>query len=48
MADKLNLSTRTIEKYKETLMQKTGSNNFIGVILFVMRWHYINDSDLQS
>ncbi|KZE76165.1 two-component system response regulator [Myroides marinus] len=47
IADKLNLSTRTIEKYKETLMQKTGSNNFIGVILFAMRWHYINDSDLQ-
>ncbi|WP_353102800.1 response regulator transcription factor [Myroides odoratus] len=47
IAEMLNLSTRTIEKYKETLMQKTDSKNFIGVILFAMRWHYIEDSDLN-
>lgn len=47
IADLLHLSTRTIEKYKETLMQKTDSKNFIGVILFAIRWHYIEDSDLN-
>ncbi|WP_158960425.1 response regulator transcription factor [Myroides fluvii] len=47
IADLLHLSTRTIEKYKEKLMQKTGARNFIGVILFALRWHYIEDSELN-
>ncbi|MFD0701946.1 response regulator transcription factor [Myroides pelagicus] len=47
IAEMLNLSTRTIEKYKETLMQKTDSKNFIGVILYALRWHYIEDSDFK-
>lgn len=47
IADLLHLSTRTIEKYKETLMQKTNSKNFIGVILFALRWHYIKDCDFN-
>ncbi|MEK6510015.1 response regulator transcription factor [Myroides sp. C4067] len=45
IADKLNLSPRTIEKMKENLMDRTGSSNFIGVILYALRWHYIEDID---
>jgi len=47
IADQLSLSARTIEKYKQILMKKTGAKNFIGVILFAMRWHYIEDQDLD-
>lgn len=45
IADKLNLSTRTVEKIKENLMRRTGSSNFIGVILYALRWHYIENID---
>lgn len=47
IAEKLSVSTRTVEKHKELLMQKTGSNNFIGVIIYAIQRHYISDQDLK-
>ncbi len=47
IAEKLHLSFRTIEKHKEILMQKTNSNNFIGVIIFALLNHYISENDLN-
>lgn len=46
IAEKLHLSIRTIEKHKEIMMQKTGSTNFIGVVVFALLRHYITEDDL--
>ncbi|AJA67383.1 Response regulator containing a CheY-like receiver domain and an HTH DNA-binding domain [Myroides sp. A21] len=46
IAEKLNLSLRTIEKYKENLIYKTSASNFIGVIIYAMQRHYISLSEL--
>lgn len=47
IADKLNISFRTVEKHKEILLQKTDSKNFIGVILFALRHYYISQQDFD-
>lgn len=46
IAEKLNVSLRTIEKHKEILMQKTQANNFIGVINFAFIRRYLTEDDL--
>jgi DNA-binding NarL/FixJ family response regulator len=37
IADKLSISSRTVEKYRAKLMEKTNSNNMIKVIIFAFR-----------
>ena len=37
IADKLSISDRTVEKHRAKLMEKTGSNNIIDVIVFALR-----------
>lgn len=37
MADQLNMSLRTIEAYRQTLQEKTGSKNSAGLILYAIR-----------
>lgn len=37
IADKLGISPRTVENYRETLQEKTGSKNAIGVVLYAIR-----------
>ena len=39
IAEKLQLSMRTVEKYKEGLLEKTGSRNTADHIVFVMEHH---------
>ncbi|MHC5354572.1 response regulator transcription factor [Myroides sp. LJL115] len=46
VADELSISPRTVEKHKESLMEKTQSKNFIGVILYAYSTHYLDRSDL--
>lgn len=36
IAEKLNLSSRTIERFRENLLVKTGSKNAIGLVLFAI------------
>jgi len=37
IADRLEISDRTVEKYRTKLMEKTGSNNMIEVIVFALK-----------
>jgi DNA-binding NarL/FixJ family response regulator len=37
IADKLSISDRTVEKHRTKLMEKSGSNNMIEVIIFALR-----------
>jgi len=37
IADKLSISSRTVENHRESLMKKTNSNNMIGVITFALK-----------
>lgn len=37
IADRLAISDRTVEKYRTSLMEKTGSNNMIEVIIFALK-----------
>lgn len=37
MADQLNMSLRTIEAYRQSLQEKTGSKNSAGLILYAIR-----------
>ena len=37
IADKLSISDRTVEKYRTKLMEKSGSNNMIEVIVFALK-----------
>lgn len=37
IADKLSISDRTVEKYRSKLMEKSGSNNMIEVIVFALK-----------
>lgn len=37
IADKLSISDRTVEKHRAKLMEKTGSNNIIEVIVYALR-----------
>ena len=46
VADKLDISFRTVEKHKENLMLRLETNNFIGVIMYAFLSHYINENDI--
>ena len=37
IADQLGISTRTVESYRETLLQKTDSKNAIGLVVYAIR-----------
>lgn len=37
IADKLSISDRTVEKYRTKMMEKSGSNNMIEVIIFALK-----------
>lgn len=37
IADVLNISTRTVEKHRNHIMEKTQSKNFIGVVLYALK-----------
>ena len=37
IADKLSISDRTVEKYRTKLMEKSGSNNMIEVVVFALK-----------
>ncbi|MDY0088739.1 MAG: response regulator transcription factor [Flavobacteriaceae bacterium] len=41
IGDKLCISTRTVEKHRNRIMEKTNSKNFIGVVLFAIKSNYI-------
>jgi DNA-binding CsgD family transcriptional regulator len=46
IADSLNISTRTVEKHRKHIMEKTDSKNFIGVILYALKKDIISLDDL--
>jgi DNA-binding NarL/FixJ family response regulator len=46
IADLLNISTRTVEKHRKHIMEKTDSKNFIGVILYALKKDIISLDDL--
>jgi DNA-binding NarL/FixJ family response regulator len=37
IADKLHISERTVEKHKENLLSKTGTNNTVNLVLFALK-----------
>ncbi len=41
IADSLNISTRTVEKHRKHIMEKTQSKNFIGVVLYALKHNLI-------
>ena len=41
IADTLNISTRTVEKHRKHIMEKTQSKNFIGVVLYALKKNFI-------
>ena len=42
IADELNISPKTVEKHKRNLMEKVGSKNFIGVIVYALLHDFIS------
>lgn len=46
IGDKLCISTRTVEKHRKRIMEKTDSKNFIGVILYALKCHAIYLEDI--
>ncbi|WP_297510058.1 response regulator transcription factor [Flavobacterium sp.] len=42
----LNISTRTVEKHRNHIMEKTESKNFIGVVLFALKNQIIELEDI--
>lgn len=46
IADILCISTRTVEKHRNRMMEKTESKNFIGVILYALKTNAISLSEL--
>ncbi|MFY7937201.1 MAG: response regulator [Flavobacterium sp.] len=41
IAETLSISYRTVEKHRKTIMEKTQSKNFIGVVLFAIHYRLI-------
>ena len=37
IADKTNLSHRTVEKYRDRIMEKTGAENVVGIVIYAIR-----------
>lgn len=46
IGDKLCISSRTVEKHRKRIMEKTDSKNFIGVVLFALKNNSIYLDDL--
>jgi DNA-binding NarL/FixJ family response regulator len=46
IAEKLFISTRTVEQHRKRIMEKTNSRNFIGVILYALKTKSISIEDL--
>lgn len=46
IGDKLCISTRTVEKHRKRIMEKTASKNFIGVILYALKTNAISLNDI--
>jgi DNA-binding NarL/FixJ family response regulator len=46
IAKALFITVRTVETHRTKIMQKTNSKNFIGVILFAMKYQYLHINDL--
>jgi DNA-binding NarL/FixJ family response regulator len=46
IADKLNISPKTVEKHKQNLMKKTNSKNFIGVIKYALIHDFLSIEDI--
>lgn len=42
IAKKLNINTRTVETHRKRIMEKVGSKNFIGVILYALKHEFIS------
>ncbi len=47
IGEMLNISPKTVEKHKANLMEKTGAQNFIGVITFALQNEIISLEDLK-
>lgn len=47
IGEMLNISPKTVEKHKANLMEKTGSQNFIGVITYALQNEIISLEDLK-
>lgn len=41
IADKLNISTRTVDSHKDKLLKKTGCRSFLGVVVLAMELHLL-------
>ncbi|UPQ78285.1 response regulator transcription factor [Flavobacterium azooxidireducens] len=46
IGDKLCISTRTVEKHRKRIMEKTESKNFIGVVLYALKVNAIYLEDI--
>jgi len=46
IGDKLSISTRTVEKHRKRIMEKTESKNFIGVVLYALKCNAIYLEDI--
>jgi len=46
IADNLNISARTVEVHRKHIMEKTNSKNFIGVILFALRYGFLQVEEI--
>lgn len=46
IGDKLCISTRTVEKHRKRIMEKTESKNFIGVVLYALKCNAIYLEDI--
>ena len=47
IGEMLNISPKTVEKHKANLMEKTGAQNFIGVITYALQHELISIDDLK-
>lgn len=47
IGEMLNISPKTVEKHKANLMEKTGAQNFIGVITYALQYEIISIDDLK-
>lgn len=46
IADKLNISKRTVDKHRENLLEKTNSSNAVGLVVFAIKNKLISVDDI--
>ncbi|WP_256463647.1 response regulator transcription factor [Flavobacterium sp. HJ-32-4] len=46
IADDLSISIRTVEQHRKRMMERTGTKNFIGTIMFVLKHQLLHIDDL--